>query len=330
MRIFVSQPVAAAVVAELSAAHHVMLWPGPYPVPPRALPDALVGAEGALTMLTDHLGPSILQEAPRLRMVANMAVGFDNIDVKTATGLGILVTNTPDVLTEATAEFTWTLILALARGLIPARDALYGGAWTHWAPDGFLGRELVGKTLGIVGLGRIGRAVARRAEGFGMNVVGLGHRGQGPYPRLPQDEFLARADVVSLHVPLSADTRSLADGPFFAAMKPGAFFINTARGGLVDETALLAALERGHLAGAALDVFQQEPIDGRHPLAAHPRVLVTPHMASATVETRTAMARRAARNLMAGLAGERPPDLVNPEAFPGRAGEGFGPAITKS
>jgi glyoxylate reductase len=323
MRIFVTHPVAPDVLAELRDVHTVTLWPGPYPIPPRALADGLAAADGALVMLTDRVDDESLSRASTLRVVANMAVGFDNIDREAASRRGILVTNTPDVLTEATAEFTWTLILALTRGLISARDALYAGHWTYWAPDGFLGRELYGKTLGIIGLGRIGGAVARRAAAFGMEVVSLGPRGDGPYRRLSQAVFLASADVVSLHLPLTQETRHLADGAFFSAMKPGSYFINTARGGLVDEGALLSALDAGPVLGAALDVFDEEPIDGRHPLARHPRVLVTPHMGSATVETRTAMARRAAENLLAALSGRRPRDLVNPESFPGGAGEGF-------
>ena len=322
MRVFVTAALWAEVLEELCQEHRVEVWPGPYPVPQGALGAGMKDADGVLSMLTDVVSAELLDAAPTLKVVANMAVGFDNIDVDAATRRGILVTNTPDVLTEATAEFTWTLILALVRGLVPARQALLDGAWTHWAHDGFLGRELDGKTLGIVGLGRIGQAVARRAAAFGMEVAALGERGAGPYPRLSRAEFLSRADVVSLHVPLTDETALMADRSFFAAMKPGAFFVNIARGGLVDEAALLESLEDGHLGGAALDVFYKEPIDGRHSLARHPRILVTPHMGSATLETRTAMARRAVRNLRAALAGQRPRDLVNPAAYGRRGTEG--------
>src|SRR5579875_1672052 len=199
MRVFVSHPIAEDALAALSVAADVRVWPGPHPISARALKEGLAHADGALVTLNDRVDRDILQGAVRLRAVANMAVGFDNIDLEAATQAGVLVTNTPDVLTEATAEFTWTLILALVRGLIPAREALYAGAWRYWAPDGFLGRELTGRTLGIIGLGRIGRAVARRAAAFGMAVVARGPGGSGgPYPRLPQAELLARADVVSL------------------------------------------------------------------------------------------------------------------------------------
>lgn len=330
MRVFVTAPLWDEVLDVLSKRHQVDIWPGPYPVPAAALAVGIRDADGVLCMLTDHLPAKLLEEAPTLRVVANMAVGFDNIDVDAATRLGILVTNTPDVLTEATAEFTWTLILALVRGLVPAREALLAGSWTHWAPDAFLGHELSSKTLGIVGLGRIGQAVARRAAAFGMEVTALGGRSGGSYPRLARAEFLARADVVSLHLPLTGETAQIADRSFFGAMKPGAFFVNTARGGLVDEGALLDALDGGRLGGAALDVFAEEPIDGRHPLARHPRVLATPHMGSATLETRTAMARRAVANLIAALAGERPRDLVNPQAYGGRVTKGSRPSETNS
>jgi glyoxylate reductase len=291
------------------------------PIPADVLSQWLETADALFCTLNEQIGHDTVKNARRLKIVANMAVGYDNLDLAALSARGIMATNTPDVLTEATAELTWALMLALMRGLVSARDALLAGAWTHWRADGFLGTELYGKRLGIVGLGRIGRAVARRADAFGMEVVGLdpgeGHHVTVPFPVWPRERFLAAADVVSLHVPLTEDTRGLVNAAWLAAMKPGSFLINTSRGGVVVEEDLAAALDRGPLAGAALDVFQTEPVNGAHPLARHPRVLATPHIGSATVETRRAMAMVAARNIKSALGGERPPNLLNAGAWRG-------------
>ncbi len=320
MRVLLTHPVDWRAHLRLGERANLTMWPGPYPIPAEDLARELASQDGLLCLLGDPISSAVLDQSPRLRVVANLAVGYDNIDLVAASRLGIAVTNTPDVLTEATAELTWAVLLALVRGVVPARRALLDGQWRYWSPTGFLGRGLGGKTLGVVGMGRIGQAVAAKAAGFGMSVVAWGSRGQGPYPRLECEAFLATADVVSLHVPLTTDTRRMVDASFLARMQPGAFLVNTARGGLVDEDALLAALNTGRLAGAALDVFDQEPVDGRHPLAAHPRVLATPHIGSATVETRAAMALCAVDNLLMALRGQRPRDLVNPAAWPGRSG----------
>ena len=319
MRVLLTHPVDSRALTRLVERTDLSVWPGPYPIPVENLVSELASQDGLLCLLGDPVSSTALEHGPRLRVVANLAVGYDNIGVAAASRLGIAVTNTPDVLTEATAELTWAVLLALVRGVVPARQALLDDEWRYWSPTGFLGRGLGGKTLGVVGLGRIGQEVAARAAAFGMAVVALGSRGQGPYPRLERGAFLAAADVVTLHVPLTQDTRGMVDESFLAAMKPGAFLVNTARGGLVDEDALLAALSGGRLAGAALDVFDREPVNGQHPLASHPRVLATPHIGSATVETRAAMADRAVGNLLMALAGQRPHDLVNPAAWPGRS-----------
>jgi glyoxylate reductase len=218
------------------------------------------------------------------------------------------------VLTEATAELTWTLMLALMRGVVPARRAMLDGGWKQWSPYGFLGTEVSGKTLGIVGMGRIGQAVARRAPSFNMPVVALKpHRpaSQSDVPRLERDAFLAQADVISVHLPLTSGTRALINQNWFDRMKPTAFLINTSRGPIVDEAALLTALDTGRLAGAALDVFAVEPVDRHNPLISHAKVLATPHIGSATHETRRAMALRAALNVRAVLTGDAPRDWVN-------------------
>jgi glyoxylate reductase len=292
----------------------VYVWPHDHPMPRDQLAKWIPRTDAVLSMLTDRIDEPLIHTGSQLKIVANLAVGYDNIDVPALSHHNIWVTNTPDVLTEATAELTWALLLALARGIVPAREALLEGRWHAWSPTGFLGTELVEKTLGIVGLGRIGRAVARHAPGFGMRVVALGNRSSvsNDPPRLPKDAFLSTCDVISLHVPLTSTTRGLVDQAWLQAMKPTAFLINTARGAIVDETALRLALDHGVIAGAALDVFSEEPVTGQHPLAAHPRVLATPHIGSATQETRRAMAIRAAENIVAALSGHTPRDVVNP------------------
>lgn len=307
-------------VLEREAGRTIRFWDEDRPIPEPLLHEWARDAEGLLTTLNDRIDARLMEAAPHLQVVANMAVGFDNIDVAAASGLGVLCTNTPDVLTEATAELTWALILALMRGIVPARNALMAGHWKYWRVDGYLGAELMGRTLGIVGGGRIGTAVARRAAPFGMRVMTAGKQ---PAPeRVPLDELLAAADVVSLHVPLTADTRGMVNREWLSRMRPRSFLVNTARGGVVEEGALLEALDSGHLAGAALDVFDREPISGDHPLARHPRVLATPHIGSATQETRTRMALLATTNLLQALRGQMPLNLLNPSVWPGRAGNG--------
>lgn len=302
----------------LSSLGHVRVWEADHPIFPEVLRDWIGTSDATLTMLTDAIDEHLLSSAPALKVVSNMAVGFDNIDLKAASRHGVMVTNTPDVLTEATAELTWTLMLSLLRGLLTSREALLRDEWRAWRPDGFLGTEVSGKTLGIAGLGRIGRAVARRAPAFNMDVVAVAKpsaSAEAGIRRLPRSEFLAQSDVITLHVPLNSDTYHLVNDEWLQAMKPGAFLVNTARGAVIDEWALLRALDSGRLAGAALDVFEQEPVGSQHPLASHPRVLATPHIGSATHETRRAMALRAAENIGQALAGGRPRDLLNPDAL---------------
>lgn len=313
-KVLVVHPIAPSALETLNRHAEVDVWAGPHPIGDQ-LRTQLVGHEGLLSMLTTPVDAELLQLAPSLRVVSNMAVGYDNIDVAAATELGIVVTNTPDVLTDAVAELTWALILAMARRVVPAHQALLAGQWRYWAPDGFLGTELSGKTLLVVGMGRIGQAVAAKAPAFGMRVLSVEGHGQGDWPQVPLDEGLASADVVTLHVPLTAETAGLVGHAWLSKMKRGSLLVNTARGGLVDEGALLTALDSDRVGGAALDVFAQEPVDGSHPLARHPRVLAVPHIGSATVETRRRMAERAVANLTAALLGERPPDLVNPEVW---------------
>jgi glyoxylate reductase len=255
-------------------------------------------ADAAITLLSDPLTRRVLAANPNLRMIANYAVGYNNVDVDAARELGIVVTNTPGVLTEATADLTMALILAVMRRVLEGADEVRRTAQCIWEPLHLLGVSLQGKRLGIVGMGRIGSAVATRARAFGMDVIGV-RRGE------PLDDLLAASDVVSLHAPLTRETHHLIDAAALAKMKRGAFLINTARGKLVDEAALCDALERGHLRGAGLDVYEDEPrVSSR--LLALPNVVALPHIGSATEETRSAMARIAATDVARYLAGQPP------------------------
>jgi glyoxylate reductase len=302
-RVFVTRRIPGDALDRLrGAGHEVDVWPEDAPPPPAALRERAAGAEGLLCMLTDSIDAELLAVAPRLRAIANYAVGSDNIDLDVARERGIPVGVTPGVLTDATADLAFALLLAIARRLPEGEAAVRGGGWTTWGPEWLLGRDVHGATLGIVGRGRIGEAVARRAEGFGMTVVHH-ERSSG----LPLDELLERSDFVSLHTPLTPDTRHLIDAAALARMRPTAYLINTARGGIVDQDALAAALYSGSIAGAALDVTDPEPLPLDHPLLAAPNLIVLPHLGSATHATREAMADVAVDNLLAGLEGRPMP-----------------------
>jgi glyoxylate reductase len=287
------------------------------------LHEAIRGATAAVTLLHDRVDAEFLDAAgPQLRCVANVAVGYDNIDVAAATRRGVLVTNTPDVLTEATADLTLGLILMVTRRLGEGERLLRGRTPWSWHMFHLLGTGLQGKTLGIVGLGAIGTAVARRARAFGMRIayarrlpVDADVEDELDAVRVPLDEVLANADVVSIHCPLSDETRHLIDAEGLRRMKPTAYLVNTARGPIVDEAALSDALRSGTIAGAALDVFEREPEVDPGLLEADNAVLV-PHLGSATLETRTAMAVLAARNAIAACSGVPPPTPVNRELLP--------------
>jgi glyoxylate reductase len=298
-RVFVTRELPFPALDRLRAAHEVEVWPARMPPPPEALREAAARAEGLLTMLTDRVDAELLDLAPNLRAVANLAVGTDNIDLEAAASHGIAVGRTPDVLTDATADLAFALLLAAARRLAQGADFVRSGEWVTWEPAGDLGVEVTGATLGIVGWGRIGQAVARRAEGFGMEVV---HSRPAPL-----EDLLERSDFVSLHVPLTPATRHLIGAEALARMKPTAILVNTARGGVVDQDALAAALHAGELGGAALDVTDPEPLPPDDPLLDAPNLLVVPHIGSATVRTRSRMADLAVDNLLAALAGQPMP-----------------------
>lgn len=285
-------------------------------MPYDTLLEAVVGKAALLTMLTDRVDARLLEAAgTQLRLVANYAVGYDNVDVASCTARAVMVTNTPDVLTEATADMTFALLLAAARRLAEGDRFVRDGAPVAWAPDMMLGVDVHGKALGVVGFGRIGRAVARRAAGFGMRVL-VHTAGDVPADlsadKLPLDELFERSDFVTLHVRLTDDTRHLVDAEVLARMKPTAILVNTSRGPVVDEAALADALARRVIFAAGLDVYEHEP--KVHPsLLESPFAVLAPHLGSATVETRTAMAELAVDNVIAALSGRVPPSLVNPE-----------------
>ena len=277
----------------------------------------LRAADVLVCLLLDRIDAAVFARAPNLRVVANCAVGIDNVDLAAATAAGVCVTNTPDVLTEATAELAFTLLLACARRIGEGERLVRSGTWTGWALDQLLGVGLLGKTLGIVGFGRIGQALARRARGFGMHVIYADSQEVSGVParRMSIDEVFATADAVSLHCPLTPETRNLVDDRRLALMKPTAILVNTARGGCVDDAALIRALTGGRLFGAALDVYAREP--EIHPdLLACPRLILAPHIGSATTEARTAMAQLCADAVIAVLRGHRPPNLVNNTVSP--------------
>ena len=276
--------------------------------------------EGLICLLTEKINEEVLRAAPKLRIVANVAVGFDNIDVDACTKRGVVATNTPGVLDETTADFAWTLLLGVARRLSEGETLARSGNWKGWNLDQLCGVDVWGKTLGIVGFGRIGRAVARRAAGFQMKVIYTDAvRASEDVEKSVCAEFremnnlLSESDFISLHVPLLAETRALFDAPKFYRMKPTSFLINTSRGPVVDEAALVAALENKKIAGAALDVYENEPFI--HPGLKRPNVVLAPHLASASLETRTKMAVMAANNVVALFKGQRPPNILNPDIF---------------
>ena len=295
-RCFVTRELPGTALDRLRAQHDVEVWPGDLPPARDELLAGARDAEGLLCLLTDTIDADLIAACPRLRAISNYAVGSDNIDSDAAARRGIAVAVTPDVLTETTADLAFALILAAARGLPEAARAVRAGEWRTWEPRGWLGRDVHGATLCIVGPGRIGGAVARRAEGFGMQVIAVG-RGDA------LAEALARADFVSLHCPLTPETRGLIGEHELRAMRSDAVLVNTARGPILDTGALTRALEEGWIGGAALDVTDPEPLPADHPLLAAPNVLVVPHIGSATHATRERMADMAVDNLLQALAG---------------------------
>lgn len=326
-RIFVTRrPPGDALATLARAGHEIDLWPGDLPADRQTLAAHLAGAHAAFTMVTDFVDAEMLAGAPNLQVIANMAVGYDNVDAAVAAAAGVWLTNTPGILHETTADLAFALLMASARHVVRSDRDTRAGGWKTWSPTAFLGQDVYGATLGIVGLGQIGEAMARRATGFRMQVL---YTSRVPKPALEAElglrrvqlpELLAAADFVSLHVPLTPETTKLMGPGQFAAMKQGGIFINTSRGKVVDQDALVAALESGRLGAAALDVTDPEPLPLDHPLYRFENVIITPHIASASLATRSRMASMAAENILAVLRGDDPPNAVNRPARKGKAG----------
>ncbi len=290
--------------------------------PPEQLLEKLRDKQGVVSQLTDKFSAGVLDQLPNLKVISNVAVGFDNIDIPAATARKILVTNTPEVLTDTTADFAFALMLAAARRVVEGEAFLRSGQWRQWRIDLLVGYDVHHRTLGILGMGRIGQAVARRARGFSMRI--LYHdavRASAEVEReldlkfVPLDDLLAESDFISVHVPLLPETRHLISTPQLGRMKKTAILVNTSRGPVVDEAALARALATCQIAGAGLDVYEREPeVDPG--LLALKNVVLAPHIASASIETRTKMCLMAAENVVAALEGRRPPNLVNRELWP--------------
>jgi glyoxylate reductase len=303
-RCFVTRQIPGPALDRLRAAHDVEVWPERLPPSRDQLIEHTNAAQGLLSMLTDRIDADLIIACPELKAIANYAVGYDNIDVGAAHMRGIQVGNTPDVLTDATADLTFALLMAAARRVTEAAASVAAGDWLTWEPARFLGHDVQGATLGIIGMGRIGRAVARRASGFDMKIIHTRPDG------LPLEDVLEQSDFLSLHCPLTPQTRHMIDSAALARMKPTAILINTARGPIVDQAALTKALNEGTIAGAALDVTDPEPPDPEDPLLSAPNLVVVPHIGSATRSARERMSEMAVDSLLAALAGEEMPHAV--------------------
>jgi glyoxylate reductase len=326
MKIFVTRQIPGDALEKLkTSGNEVVISPFDRPITSEELLEQAKGADVLLTLLTDKIDGEVIDAIGlQLKFVSNYAVGFDNVDIKAATEKGIPVANTPsDEVNESVAEQTWALMMALARRIVEADEAVRRGAYKGWEPGIFLGRNLTGKTLGIVGLGRIGTMVARRAAGFKMNVL---YNKRTPDPEIEkelgvkfaqQDDLFGRSDIVSLHVPLTDETRHMINKESLAKMKDGAYLINTARGPIVHEQSLVDSLRSGHLGGAALDVFENEPVINPE-LIGMENVILTPHTASATYEARNKMGEQAVGAIVDLLSGKKPENLVNPEVWESR------------
>ena len=309
-RCFVTRELPGPALDRLRERHEVDVWPERLPPAYEELRARTADVAGLLSLLTDRVDAALIDGSPQLRAIANYAVGYDNIDLEAARARGIPVGNTPDVLTDATADLAFTLLLAAARRLPDALRSVADRDWLTWDPNGFLGQDVFGATLGIIGMGRIGRAVARRAQGFEMNVLHTGSDGGVPLLTL-----LRRSDFISIHAPLTPDTHHLIDAAALAAMKPTAILINTARGPIVEEAALIDSLESGRIAGAALDVFEKEPLSASSPLVAMENVILTSHSIAWTEELFRDMGRIDCQGALAIHRGEVPEHVVNPQVL---------------
>lgn len=319
-KVVVTQPLPGERLQALAGQCEMDVLTGPRSLSAPGMRAELADCHGLICLLTDAIDRSLLDAMPSLRFVSSVSVGVDHIDVEALTARGIPVGHTPGVLVDTTADAAFALLLAAARRVAEGDRYIRAGNWrpeARWSPEFFLGKDVSGATLGIVGLGAIGQAVARRAAGFDMNVIGWTPSGRAVpgVDNVSLEELLLRSDFVSVHLALTSETRNLLDAPRIATMKPGAVLVNTARGGIVDEVALAAALDSGHLYAAGLDVFEREPVALDNPLLQHPRVVVVPHIGSATTLTRAKMVDIAVRNASAVLLGQPMPHCVNPQVY---------------
>lgn len=301
------------------------VWSKETPPSKQQIVEGAKGCAGLVSLLSDPIDAEVIDSLPDLRVIAQYAVGFDNIDIKAASAKGVIVTNTPGVLTETTADLTWALIMAASRRIVEADRYVRDGRWqVAWGPKMMLGRDVYGAALGVIGMGRIGMAVARRAKGFNMRILFTSKPDDDPThtaerelgaQRVDLDTLLAESDIVTVHVPLTEETKKMIGRREFKQMKKGAVFVNTSRGAVVDEEALIEALQSGHLHAAGLDVFAKEPLPSESRLRTLPNAVLMPHIGSASYATRDRMAEMCANNLIAALRGERPPNIVNPEVL---------------
>lgn len=316
-KIYITRKLPEQIIEGLSRNYDVRMWDQEdIPVPREVLEEEMKEVEGLLCLLTEQIDESLIERAPNLKIIANMAVGHNNIDVRSATKRGIMVTNTPGVLTETTADLTFGLLLATARRMMEAEDYLRSGRWETWSPMQLTGQDVHGATLGIIGLGRIGEALAKRAKGFDMNLIYFNRSRKYEQEKelgivyQPLEKLLQISDFVCVMLPLTPETTYMIGKEQLELMKGTAVLINTARGGIIDEKALCKALENREIWAAGLDVFEEEPVSVDHPLLTLPNVVTLPHIGSASIATRLKMAALAAQNLMDGLSGDTPRNLV--------------------
>jgi len=321
-RVFVTRVIAQEALDQIAQFTEMEVWPEEVPPPYEVFLEKARDAEGLVTLVTDRVDAALMDAAPKLKVVSNMAVGYDNISIAEATKRHIVVGNTPGVLTETTADLAFTLLMAAARHVVEADNHTRKGRWKTWGPKILLGQDIHNATLGIIGLGRVGAEVAKRGRGFNMKVLYYDEIRRSEEERqlgveyIPElAKLLSRADFITVHVPLLPQTHHLIGAAEFALMKPTAIFINTSRGPVVDQRALYEALKSGQIFAAAIDVTEVEPISPDDPLLTLDNITITPHIASASFTTRKNMALLAAENLLAGLRGKTPPNCVNPEAL---------------
>lgn len=321
MKVYVTRLLPKPAMERIYASCDAKTWEGELPPPREVILENVADADGLLSLLTDKIDAEVMNKAPKLKVISNCAVGFDNIDIAAATKRGIIVGNTPGVLTETTADFAFALLMAAARRIVEGDKLVRAGDWKTWGPMILLGQDVHAASLGIIGLGRIGAAVARRARGFGMKTRyfdverNLQAEQEVGVEFADFDKVLCESDFLTIHTNLTPETRHLIGAKQFGRMKKNCILVNTSRGPIVDNMALYEALRDGKIAYAALDVTDPEPIPKDHPLLTLQNIIIVPHIASASVATRTKMGLMAADNLIAGLKGEMPPNAVNPEAL---------------